>query len=186
MSRTVQNILQNNCKDYHAVPDDSFIWTAKWLMCFHSSSLTTFKVLAVYLFSCYIWSRSHWRCSAYKKIFSKISQNSQESICVGVSFLRKLQAEDQQPYWKRNSGAGVFQWLLQNFSKTAFYRIPLGDCFFMLERWAWSFIFTMVYERKRLLEKILVSYTLSDFNCINCHHMLQSRPHAFLRCTIFG
>ena len=82
MSRTVQNILQNNCKDYHAVPDDSFIWTAKWLMCFHSSSLTTFKVLAVYLFSCYIWSRSHWRCSAYKKIFSKISQNSQESICV--------------------------------------------------------------------------------------------------------
>ena len=114
-----------------------------------------------------------------KKIFSKISQNSQESICVGVSFLRKLQAEDQQPYWKRNSGAGVFQWLLQNFSKTAFYRIPLGDCFFMLERWAWSFIFTMVYERKRLLERILFSYTLSDFNCINCHHMLQSRPHAF-------
>ena len=37
------------------------------------------------------------RCSV-KKVFLEISQNSQENICAGVSFLIKLQASGLQLY----------------------------------------------------------------------------------------
>ena len=52
------------------------------------------------------------RCSV-KKMFWKISQNSQENTCaifdkVAGLFFNKL-------YWKRDSGTGVFQWFLRNF-----------------------------------------------------------------------
>ena len=47
-----------------------------------------------------------WRCSV-KKMFSEISQLLQENTCARVSFLVKLQA-DQQLYEKRDSDTGVF------------------------------------------------------------------------------
>ena len=50
-----------------------------------------------------------------EKIFLEISQNSQEKICGRVSFLIKLQARGLQLHLKRDSGAGVFLWILQNF-----------------------------------------------------------------------
>ena len=50
------------------------------------------------------------RCSV-KKLFLKISQNSQENTCARVSFLIKL---GLQLYIKRDSGAGVFLWILRN------------------------------------------------------------------------
>ena len=43
-----------------------------------------------------------------KKVFVKISQNSQENTCVKVSFLTKSQARGLQLYLKRESGTGVF------------------------------------------------------------------------------
>ena len=43
------------------------------------------------------------------------SQNLQENTCAWVSFLR-------------DSGTGVFQWILRNFQEHLFYRTPLGDC----------------------------------------------------------
>ena len=45
-----------------------------------------------------------------KKVFLKISHNSQENICVRVSFLIKLQ----------DSGTGVFLWILQKFLRAPF------------------------------------------------------------------
>ena len=51
------------------------------------------------------------RCSV-KKVFLKISQNSQENTCVGVSFLQVL---GLQLYEKRDSNTGVFLWILRNF-----------------------------------------------------------------------
>ena len=65
------------------------------------------------------------KCSI-KKLFSKISLNSQENTCARVSFLIKLQL---QLYWKRDSGTGVFLWILRNFKEHLLYRTPLGDCF---------------------------------------------------------
>ena len=50
-----------------------------------------------------------------KKVFVKISQNSQENTCVKVSFLTKSQARGLQLYLKRESGTGVFLWILRNF-----------------------------------------------------------------------
>ena len=43
-----------------------------------------------------------------EKVFLEISQNSQESTCIRVSFLMKLQALGLQLYLKRDPGAGVF------------------------------------------------------------------------------
>ena len=51
------------------------------------------------------------RCSV-KKVFLEISQNSQENTCARASVLVKLHA---YAYWKRDSGTGVFLWILQNF-----------------------------------------------------------------------
>ena len=52
------------------------------------------------------------RCSS-KKLFWKISQNSQENTCARVSFL--IRAWGLQLYLKRDSGTGVFLWILRCF-----------------------------------------------------------------------
>ena len=50
-----------------------------------------------------------------KKLLSKISQYSQENICVGVSFLIKMQAFRPTTLLKRDSNTGVFLTMLQKF-----------------------------------------------------------------------
>ena len=72
---------------------------------------------------------NHGRCSVMKVVL-KISQNTQESTCAGVTFLIKLQ-----------TGTGVFLWLLRNFYEWLFYRTPLENCFCTEEN-AYSSIFT--------------------------------------------
>ena len=47
------------------------------------------------------------RCSV-KKVFSEMSQNSQENTCARVSFLVKLQAQACNFIEKRDSGTDVF------------------------------------------------------------------------------
>ena len=62
-----------------------------------------------------------WRCSV-KKEFLKISQNSQEKTCVRVSFLIKLQNSGLRPATLlKDSGTGVFLWILRNFLRTFFF-----------------------------------------------------------------
>ena len=48
--------------------------------------------------------------TSQEKTFLEISQNSQESNCVRVSFLINLQAKK-----KRGSGTGAYLWILWNF-----------------------------------------------------------------------
>ena len=50
-----------------------------------------------------------------KKVFLKISQHWQENTCARAYFLIKLQPSGLQLYLKRDSGAAVFLWILQNF-----------------------------------------------------------------------
>ena len=52
-----------------------------------------------------------------KKVFLKLSENAQEGICAGVSFLIKLQA----------SAPSVFLWILRIFQEHLFYRPPLDE-----------------------------------------------------------
>ena len=51
----------------------------------------------------------------YKKMFLKILQNPQENTSASVFILIKLQAEACNFTKKRDSGWGVFLWILQNF-----------------------------------------------------------------------
>ena len=51
--------------------------------------------------------RSHRNCFFFKKLFIKISQNSQENTCTRVSFLINLQVRRLQLYWTRKPGTGV-------------------------------------------------------------------------------
>ena len=50
----------------------------------------------------------------YKKGVFKIFQNSQENTCGRVPFQINLQTRGLHLYQKRNSGTGVFQWILRN------------------------------------------------------------------------
>ena len=49
-----------------------------------------------------------------KLAFLKVSRNSYEKICAGVSILIKLQAWALQLYLKRGSCLGLFMWILSN------------------------------------------------------------------------
>ena len=51
------------------------------------------------------------RCSVIKSVLKNFP-NSQENTCARVSFLTKLQSSGLQPYLKRDSGTGVFLWIL--------------------------------------------------------------------------
>ena len=53
------------------------------------------------------------RCSI-KKVFLKILQNSQENTRGRVPFQINLQTRRLHLYQKRNSGTGVFPWILRN------------------------------------------------------------------------
>ena len=54
------------------------------------------------------------RCSV-KKVFLEIWQNSQENTCGRVSFSIGLQL-----YWERDTGEGIFLWILPNFQEHPF------------------------------------------------------------------
>ena len=62
--------------------------------------------------------------SSVKKVFLKISQNSQENICVRVSFLIKLQASVCN-FIKKENLAQMFSCKFSEISKNTFsYRTP--------------------------------------------------------------
>ena len=50
-----------------------------------------------------------------EKLFLKILQYSYENTCVGVSFLKKMQAFSPVTLLKRDSSTDVFLWILRNF-----------------------------------------------------------------------
>ena len=66
----------------------------------------------------FLWS-SHLKGSI-KKVFLKISQNSQESTCVGVSVLINLHASGCNFIKKADSETSVFLWIQRVFKNTFF------------------------------------------------------------------
>ena len=64
------------------------------------------------------------RCSV-KRVFLEMSQNSQEKNLCQSLFFNKLQTQGLQPYSTRDSGTGIFLWILWNFKEHLFYRTPL-------------------------------------------------------------
>ena len=76
-----------------------------------SSFIITIMV-AVIIF---LYSEAATEDILWKKVFWKISENSNESTCVEVSILINLQILGLQFYWKRDSNTGFFLWILRNF-----------------------------------------------------------------------
>ena len=72
----------------------------------------------------HFWKRERWEAAVqrvlYNECFWEISQNSQQSISVGIFFLIKLNSADLQLHEKRDSSAGVFLWILQIRKNTFF------------------------------------------------------------------
>ena len=75
------------------------------------------------------YRNSHRRCSLRKGGVLEISQNSQENTYSRASFLIKLEVWHLQIYLKRDSGKGVFLWILWHFQEHIYYRKPPDDCF---------------------------------------------------------
>ena len=67
-----------------------------------------------------------------KKVLLMISQNSQETTCVGVSFLLKLQACN---FIEKDSGTGVFLYILKSSSEQVF-----------IERLRWLHLNVIIHE----------------------------------------
>ena len=64
-----------------------------------------------------------------KKVFLKMSPNSQGNTCVRVSFLIKLQALGLQLYLKRDSSTSVSLQILRSFSEHLFLKNTSCGCF---------------------------------------------------------
>ena len=79
----------------------------------------------------FLWS-SHLR-SSIKKVFLKISQNSQENTCVGVFILINSHASDLELYQKRRLRHRCFPVNSTNFLEHLFFRTPPNNCFWILQ-----------------------------------------------------
>ena len=88
-----------------------------------------------------------------KKILIKISQYSQENTCTRVSFSVKLLASASNFIKRRDSGADILLYILQNFQEHLFCRVSANDWFC----WIVSLIFTV---------NTLISF--KEYRLVNC------------------
>ena len=91
------------------------------------------SVLCVYLF----WyceqvilhrQKQHQRCYIKKDTRRNFAKFSGKHLCQGL-FLNKIADFRPATLLKRDSGTGVFLWILSNFYEHLFPRTPLDDCF---------------------------------------------------------
>ena len=84
------------------------------LQLLHMTDYQTLKYGMSMYQSVMMYFRSSRQNAFCKKVFLEISQNKQENTCARVSFLIKFQALGLHRYQKRDSGTGVFPWILWN------------------------------------------------------------------------
>ena len=101
------------------------------------------RITAIILFKSKCYHRPRRRSNRpevlCKKMFLKISKNSQENTCAWVSFLIKLQSWGLQLYWKETP-AQVFPCeFCEIFKTTFFYRTPPMAAFLMIFSLLWDF-----------------------------------------------
>ena len=82
------------------------------------------------------FKRSHLRCFVKKGVLENFAKFTGKHLCQSL-FLIKLQSSGLQRYLKRDSGTGVFLWILWKFLRTPFFRIPPSDCFNNLSLHTW-------------------------------------------------
>ena len=90
-----------------------------------------------------------------KSVLRNFAKFTGKHLCQGL-FLIKLQTWGLQLYLIRDSGTGVFLWILRNFSEQLFHRTPPDDCFCELSFELTLLIFSyMYYVNQWLLLRIL-------------------------------
>ena len=83
------------------------------------------------------YSEAATRGIQLKNAFLEISWNSQENTWARVLFLIKLLTLGPQFYWKRDSGADVFLWILWNFLEQPFVRTPVVAASIYIQPLTW-------------------------------------------------
>ena len=97
-----------------------------YLTFYHSLNIQGLPPLLLYIY----WRSRHQRCSI-KKVFLKISQNSQENTCARVTFLIKLQASACN-FIKKATLAQVFSCEFCEILGTPFLNDISGQLFLFL------------------------------------------------------
>ena len=85
------------------------------------------KAKVILYFERIIDRSTHRKCSVRKGAFINFAKFTVKHLCQSL-FFNKVAGFSLQ---KRDSGTGVFLWVLRNFCKRFFYRAPYGDCFFI-------------------------------------------------------
>ena len=78
-----------------------------------------------------------------KSVLRNFAKFTGKHLCQSL-FLIKLQPWGLQLYLIRDSGTGVFLWILQNFSEQLFRRTPPDDCFCELSFELTLFLFLVI------------------------------------------
>ena len=84
--------------------------------------------------SCTQIRSSHWMCSIKKGIRRNFTKFTGKHMCQSLFFnkLAGLSPATLLKERKRDSGTGVFLWILWNFYEHLFHRTPLDDCFWQI------------------------------------------------------
>ena len=101
----------------------------------------------------FLWS-SHLRSSVRKSIL-KISQNSQENTCIGVSFLINLHASGLQLYQKKETPTQVFSCEFSKIFKNTFFSEHLRKTASEFHKWKESFWKRNIYSMVSLFRSFI-------------------------------
>ena len=93
---------------------------------------------------------SHRTCSLRKSVLRNFAKFTRKHLCQSLLF-NKVAGLRPATLLKRDSGMGVFLWILQNFYKHLFYRTPLDGCFYkILQNENPKYLFSLIRARRSL------------------------------------
>ena len=123
---------------------------------------------------------SHQRCSI-KKVFLKISQNSQENICAIVSFFNKVASPRPATLLKKRLWHRCFPVNFAKFLRTPFLQSTSGHCFWIAPDGKIPFSRLKSNEIKTFSEVIVIL----DFHWISSFYLLLKDWYIFFEVTAF-
>ena len=76
---------------------------------------------------------NHQEVVCIKSVFKSFAKFTWKHLCQSFLF-NKIASSGTITLLKRNSGPGVFLWILRNFSKHIFYKTPVNGLWFMFDK----------------------------------------------------
>ena len=96
----------------------TILWPGETILiviCFMTVSVTTFR-------------SSHRRCSVRNCVLRNFVKFTGKHLRQGLSFNKVAGLTQTCNFIKKDSGTGIFLWILRNFKQHLFYRTSPGDC----------------------------------------------------------